>query len=344
MRTPKAELERSAVEALVQACRSVGLDVTAQPHAGDADLLIARSNDRPLAVEVRARAVADGNVSSDQAPGQAVVVVADVVTARVRRAYRDAGVGWLDRRGHLRIDGPGLQIETEVASIVRDRPTADGPSDDPFGRGRGTIEVALALLLHPDQPPGIRALGRQVGLAPSTISQARDRLQRAMLLTDTGQPLLPELFWELAERWRPRWHPLARDPNAYSSPPRTLEEHAWVRTGDVAAAIHGAPLAVGKEAPGQYYVDGPTELRQARRLLGDAPAMEAGCRVAVAPSRLVMTEAEDTSEATAAPWTAGQLAPEVVVALDLSQDPSRGREVLASWHPTNQGAEAPWSG
>ena len=96
---------------------------------------------------VQGRAVVSGDVAV--ADGQPLVVVADVVTGSARESLRAQGVGWLDRRGHLRLVADGeVLVDTDVEPLPR-RTVADKMPPDVFGRGRATVEVALALLLTP---------------------------------------------------------------------------------------------------------------------------------------------------------------------------------------------------
>src|ERR1700685_1176137 len=51
---------------------------------------------------------------AEELTGSADMGVADRVSAAARERLDDAGVGWLDRRGHLRVVAPGLIIDTDV--------------------------------------------------------------------------------------------------------------------------------------------------------------------------------------------------------------------------------------
>lgn len=339
MRTSPQELERAAVEALEAACAEVGLALQLGTDTGPVVTVTSATGDT-WQFEVRARAVAEPRASATADDARLLVVV-DVLPGPVADAFRERHISWFDRRGHLRLEAPGLLIDTDVTPRPRQPAMDDDVPDDPFGRGRGTIEVALALLLSPEDPPGIRELARETDLAPSTVSTARDRLQRASLVTDEGAPLIPELFWELAGRWHPRWHPLAAAPDT-QPPTEAFAAGRWVATGDVAAAAYGAPLVVGSAATGRYYVDSPTELRRARQTLGDADPIEAHSHVAVAPSRLVHTRAAHEVAAMAVPRDVGPFAPYVVVALDLASDPSRGQEIVTAWTDTPDGTRPVW--
>ena len=329
MRTSAEELAASAVEALVEACRQVDVEVAV---GEEASVVCVRPPGRAFVdLQVQGRAVVSGDVA---VPGEGqVVVVADLVTGSARESLREQGVGWLDRRGHLRlvVDGE-VRVDTDVEPLPR-QTVGEGVPSDPFGRGRATVEVALALLLAPDDPPGIRELAREVDLAPSTVSQAHARLVGASLITPEGPPLVPELFWELADRWRPRWVELAAEPTAAL----LGEEPArWAQSGDAVAAAQGAPLAISAAAPSAWYVDSETALRDASRQLGEASPGEGACRVAVAPSRLVHTRARATGEGER------HQVPAVVLALDLARDRSRGREILAAWRQLPDGRPTVW--
>ncbi len=331
MRTSSKELQESAIHALAEVCRAIG--IPAKPCPDSRTVRVEPPGEAAVDLRVRGRSVVSGDVAiSDTLP---LVVVADVVTRSARDSLRRQGVGWLDRRGHLRLTADNLFIETTVTALPRS-PLEESVAADPFGRGRATIEVALALLLAPDDPPGIRALAREVDLAPSTVSQAHTRLAGASLITPEGPPLVPELFWALADRWRPRWLSLAREPTRQML---QATGSAWVRAGDSVAAEQGAPLVTRTSAPGSWYVDGDETLRHARQRLEDAPAGLGACRVAVAPSRLVHTRATGPTGRVAT-----RQVPPVVSALDLARDLSRGREILAAWTETSDGSAAVWQG
>lgn len=329
MRTSSEELQASAVQALIEACSEVDVEVAVEEEASV--LRVRRSGDAPVDLLVQGRAVASGDVAV--ADGGSSVVVADVVTGSARESLRDQGVGWLDRRGHLRlVVGDKVLVDADVAPLPR-QTVGDEMAADPFGRSRATVEVALALLLTPENPPGIRELAREVDLAPSTVSQAHARLVGASLITPEGPPLVPELFWELADRWRPHWVDLAADPTVAL----LGEEPArWAQAGDAVAAAQGAPLAIAAMAPSAWYVDSETALREATRQLGESSPGEGACRVAVAPSRLVHTRTAATGE------RERRQVPAVVSALDLARDRSRGREILAAWTQLQDGRPTVW--
>lgn len=191
----------------------------------------------------------------------------------------------------------------------------------------------MALLLEPQEPLHVRALARQVDMAPSSISTALARLRDTSLVTPTNRPLVPELFWELAAQWAPAWVGLSRDPASHDA---GIAPDVLVRTGDMAAAALGAPIVTGPSPRSQWYVASRSELDQAIARWGvSAEAREATARVAVAPSAQVTLAARPAS-GLYEDRTHELIAPELVVALDLAAEPGRGQEVLRGWHP--QGA------
>jgi hypothetical protein len=58
-----------------------------------------------------AAVIAEGQQGSDVAP---MMVVADRITAVAGQRLSDAGVAWLDRRGHLWIKVPGLYVNADI--------------------------------------------------------------------------------------------------------------------------------------------------------------------------------------------------------------------------------------
>ena len=308
-------MRQAAEEALPAACRHLGITVESRRRGPGAPTIVIAGVD----VHVHGRAVAQ----AVPRPEYPLIVVADQVGEAARAMLRRAEVGWLDRRGHLYLPMVSPPIDESVPP--QPRAMAGAQESDTLGRSRATLEVALDLLMS-RQPSGVRPLAREVGLSPGAISMARQRLRGAFLTTEDFRPLTPELFEAVSSVWAPRWFGLSVDPGGHPDP-----DGEWVRTGDIAAAVLGAPVAVGSAAPGYYYVRSAAVLRAAQRQLGEATAGAAQCWLAVAPSLLAVTRAAEVAS-NAAPWTAGPVAPAVVVALELARDPGRGREILADWH------------
>jgi hypothetical protein len=267
----------------------------------------------PVAYATAARL---GDVMDRTSPtGRVPVVVADRVTADARDRLADAQWGWLDRRGHLHLRGPGIVIDTNVSPAGR----PDGAPDEPI-RGRAGIAIAYRLLTETTTP--VTTTGSGLGFAPSTISEALKRLRIAGLIDDDGLPVTPELFWVLAEQWRPARTWLITEPDAAAP-----DASDWCVSGTVAAAELGAPV-VSTGATPDLYVPGPVAVTIAARRYGEArDATVAAASIAVAPASEVTDE---TRAPVQQPW---RLAHPVAVALDLAQDRARGREILEDWTP-----------
>ncbi len=71
------------------------------------------------------------------------VVVADRISEPGRSVLRDAGWGWLDRRGHVRLWASGARIDSAIPGV---NPERSGPSSPWTQVG---LEVALAALVDP---------------------------------------------------------------------------------------------------------------------------------------------------------------------------------------------------
>lgn len=166
------------------------------------------------------------------------------------------------------------------------------------------------LLLDPAATSGVRDLARRTGLPVSTTSKALAPIREAALL-DNGQALTPDLFWALADVWKPVRIPLAARP----------PEGTGKLSGTVAAAELGAPIAVVADSPPDLYVSDIIELRALERRFGTTSGQSRHASVAVQPTPLVMDTATDS------------VAHPLFVALDLTQDRARGREILDAWNP-----------
>jgi len=248
-------------------------------------------------------------------------LVADRITSEAREMLDDAGWGWLDRRGHLRLRAPGVLIDTSVEPSARE----DAPPSEPI-RGRAGLAVAYRLLTSPTEAVSPTRSG--LTFAPSTISEAVSRLRETSLLEEDGTPLLPELFWVVADEWRTDRVWLAREPSADEANGNDLEASGWCVSGTVAAVEWGAPVVSTVGAPPDLYVPGPAARNIAARRYGTArDPYEAAASVAVAPVSDVTAHREPPRSQ---PWP---LAHPVAVALDLAQDRARGREILKDWSP-----------
>lgn len=302
-----------AFDWLVEAARSVGLDVLRDetgvyvaPHGGPrVSIRLARVG------ALSARHVAA--VVSDGGAGEIRVVVGDGITRGARDALRNAGWGWLDLRGHLRISGPGIVVDTAITlhrNITR--------ASDPFS-GRVGIEVATAILLQPYSRIGIREVASRIGRAPSAVWRVIDRLRDAGMITAEDKPKCPELFGELAAMWRPIRVAIKALPTEEQAD--ELRTWRWALTGKRAAAAYGAPI-VPTGPPELHVPDGHT-LRSAVRQLGACRKGER-CAAVLVESPVSNSRNIVSDNLSSGPWA---LAEPLLVALTLAQDPA----VLDRW-------------
>lgn len=339
-----ATIDLDGVHALADAVSSVGLSTEVNSSDSEVDLVVTNPAGGRVMVEVKRVSLASvdslprllAEWSKRLAAKTVGVVVADRVTAEARELLSAVGWGWLDLRGHLHLAGAGLFIDVDVPAL-RSPPGRSGPL-----AGRVGLEVASLLLLSPDQPARVRQIAGTLGRAASSVSEVLTSMRTAGLLHDDRRPTVPELFWELARRWSP---PASADVQAVPTPStgtgggsvdqalrlgfQDVETTTgWALTDTMAAAAYGAPLGVRSDYPPDFYVPDQSTLRRAVHLLGAAPDRDSrAATVRVAPVPLVCARRVD------APTETCPLAQPLFVALDLAQDPGRGREVLEGWNP-----------
>jgi hypothetical protein len=335
---------KGAAEAFVDAASSLGLDARIESGSGadrGYDVVVVLPGGETIALQVKSASL----VTSDSAPGQLRrwstrsagdamgVIVADRITAGGRADLNRAGWSWLDLRGHLRLMGPGVFVDAEIPALTSPGPDRQGLS------GRVGIELAALLLLDPAERIGVRAAAAALSRAPSSISETFTALETADLVDEDRRPVVPDLFWALAERWKPVGQDLAnapgdgrgRDEAALHLGLDDVESTTgWALTDTVAASVYGAPVSMRAGHPPDFYVPDQSTLRRAARLLGSAPSSSRACRVRVAPVPLVCARRVDATAWAREEWP---LAGPLFVALDLAQDPGRGREILDAWTP-----------
>lgn len=341
-RTSKHDLRAQAETSFGRALRMLGHQVESPPADSGADLVAVIDTVR-VPVQIKAATVVNPDVvrrilrsSGCPNPGVVPVIVGDLVTVAAREALRDAGWGWLDRRGHLRFRADGLHLDVDVPADDRG---AVGPPPGAIS-GVAGLSWTSALLMSPDDPPSIRAVARRVELSHSALVTAAKRLREASLVRGDGRPLVPELFWAMADAWQPQPVALASlpEPGAGGSTAAlgvNLDGpgSGWAVAGTVGAAAWGAPVAVGAGYPPDFLVPNQHALRQATLRLGQAARFEErACTVAVAPTPLVCVERFDRLSGE---WGHWRFAHGVFAALDLAQDHARGAEILADWMPTD---------
>jgi hypothetical protein len=357
VRRSTADVASEAETALSRALQSVlgdGFDVVHSPDSGP-DLTIAPPHGPPVAIEVKAvaRRAEPGPVANAlrtwderlrglrRSTGGEVygVVVAAAIPEATKAILRENGWGWLDRRGELDVRIPGLVIHaTDVEpSVDTGDAVLDRQAKDPI-RGRAGITAAAYLLLEPDATPGVREIARAGGLAPSSVSGALADLRHASLVRADGGALIPELFWALADAWKPQRDALAEVPRLGRGARLALglddlAAPGWVAGGTLAAAAWSAPVVVASGAPPDFYVPNENEARAAgRELHAVVNPDERACTVAVAPTILVVRP-RNTPTAMATSWLEWPIVHPLFAALDLAQDRARGVEILEDWTP-----------
>ncbi|MDA8185472.1 MAG: hypothetical protein M0035_13810 [Actinomycetota bacterium] len=281
---------------LVEACgRSFVVEVKNRVSAGDALAVAAQLH------EYARRFGAGG-----------AVVVADRISSEARRELTDAGIAWLDRRGHLSIRSEGLIVDADVPTVLPVVSERVVELFSPVG-----LDVAIALLLQPDERTGTMELSRRTKRSPGRVSEILSAMRERGLVDGDGRPLIPELFEELAEEWSPRWYGLSSVPPFDSS---------YRLSGTLGALWHGAPLVATSKWPPDLYVADRWAVRRLLTSMAATGDEQAAARVAVCPSTYgFQTEAGKRG--------GYPVASHLIVALDLAQDRARGREVLASWNP-----------
>lgn len=157
------------------------------------------------------------------------------------------------------------------------------------------------------------------------------------------------MFWETGSTWHSSDVPLADLPRPGDGSVNTglqiglqdaTKQTGWALTDTLAEAAYGAPIAARSDYPRDFCVPSQASPRRAALLMGTASesARRRAC-VRIAPVPIIGRSRVDPADREADPagWgTCGQhwpLAKPLFVALDLAQDPGRGREVLDGWDP-----------
>ena len=335
-RTSADRLERDALEALTATAAALGLE-TSRPRPGEPgrDLLLTVPGRGSIVLEVKAASIPTADqvrALAKRAPANAILVlVADQIPATIRAVLNDAAIGWLDRRGHLRIIGDGVYLDTDVPRLSRHALDA-GIERHPI-TGRSGLAAAAALLLRPDDPMGLSEIARVAGLNPSSITRAMSSLARANLAERRGRgqyrALVPELFWALADAW-PNEHVTIR----WAAPPELddrlrsryadLDLPGWAAAGVPGAVTWGAPLVATADFPVHLYAPDELLVREARLLHEGGTGNEA--MLSVDPIGLITRSRYQVGSL---PWP---VAHPLFCALDLTIS-SRDREALEQWTP-----------
>lgn len=113
---------------------------------------------------------------------------------------------------------PGIRLASVDAHTVNDllgtlqahrvtyHPMESKPRRRPRGispiSGKTAMEIATRLLADPDVKLGQKDIAADILRSPAGMSMPILNMKASSLVTDKGLPVVPDLFWELAERWR----------------------------------------------------------------------------------------------------------------------------------------------
>jgi hypothetical protein len=118
--------------------------------------------------------VAQMRKDAEAAKADGALVVADRISLPARHALSSNGIGWLDRRGHLRLRGPGLLVDSDVPPLAAEPMDRVVDLFSPAGR-----DVAMALLLAPADRLGTMEVARRTGRSPGRASELLAALRHA---------------------------------------------------------------------------------------------------------------------------------------------------------------------
>ena len=333
-------LEQDAVAALSEALGRIGVEINLlprQPSASETCVnAVVEAAGQRFDIEVKSVVTAAQGelLARSDIRDVPLIVIADRIAADAKQSMREAGVNYFDRRGELRIVSPPLFVDTLVESALPMAGRRSGSLDSQVAK-----EVAMACLLTPDRPYGVREIARYIDRAPSAVSSTMAGLRDDGLLTSAGEAMVPDLFHALLTVWRRRAVLLANLPGTGAREARRLglgldepkNSTGWALTDVRAAASWGIPIVATSCYPPDFYVPSESAVRAALSHLGEAtnPASRA-CTVAIAPVRLVCLRRVDHSHASGEQWP---VANHIVVALDIAQDQARGLDSLEQWKP-----------
>ena len=213
--------------------------------------------------------------------------------------------------------GATVHIDADVPPLVQPEPTRVTDLFVPTG-----LDVAVALLLHPEQTHGTTEVATLIGRSPGRVSEILAALRDRGLVDRQGRPLIPDLFDEMADAWAPSWRPLRTLPRP--------DADLFRLSGTLGAVWQQAPVVATADWPAELYVEKQSELRAVLRSHGASSEMLPAGRVAVCPSRHGWEVPAELSH------HGFPVANHIVVALDLAQDRGRGREILEGWNPEGQ--------
>ncbi len=297
-----------------------------------------------VATEARGSKIVVANQLSSEAKG---------LLARENAASRNFGWSWLDRRGELQLNHPDASgaIHFDQATFDPNLTRSGGggglasPRSDGPIRGRAGISYAAAVLLDPAARPSIRAVAHQAEMSHGAVGEAAKLLREAGLIRPDGEPEVPDLFNALADAWGPTSVapvasvPTRADADRLGANLEDLEAPGFGLGGDDAALAWGAPLFVAGSRP-WIWVPTDADARRATRALNASSWDSAEAVIAVAPTPLACRNRLRCPH-TIEPGFMPTVHP-LFLALQLAQDPGRGREILDGWNPDHPGIHRVW--
>ncbi len=355
---PDRQVEAAIEELVTIASTARGVDIEPSRR----DQVIVTVGHHTWSVEVLAReavSLSDAQHLIETATRGSKILVAnqlsadakDVLVAR-NATSRTSGWSWLDRRGELVLNHPNASgvIQFDLDAIDRNpsRPggwgLASPRSDGPI-RGRAGISYAAAVLLDPTRRPSIREVAAAAGMSHGAVGDAAKLLRETGMIRPDGKPEVPDLFDALAEAWGPtRIAPVAKvptrkDADRLHANAGDVDEIGWALGGDDAALAWGAPMFLAGSRP-WIWVPSDADARRATRTLESASWDESRTVFAVAPT-LLACRTRRRSPGKAQPGFLPTVHP-LFLALELAQDPARGREILDQWTPDHPEIHRVW--
>ena len=312
-----ATSENEGITELVGLLNSLGLKATeagARGRGNGSDAVLRIGNRRLHIVVGRDIREADAWNLAAAMPSDSLVV-ADRFSPKARTVLEEHHIGWLDRRGHLRlVMAPGIFIDRDIDPLIVHTRSRGANIFTSVG-----LDVALALMLDPAEKLGVREISRRTQASVGRVSELLGEMRQQGLVNRDGSAAIPELFDSVVDAWTPAWITLGEIP-----PP-----DAAVHLGGLLAAIRlGVPLAATEDWPPDLYVRDEFALRRLVRTYppeGDGRPSPAA-RAAICPSPFGFDQIGEVAGAF-------PIVNHVIVALDLAQDQGRGREALAQWDP-----------
>ena len=134
-----------------------------------------------------------------EAPPENPMVVVPYLSPSVRERLVDAGLGFVDLTGSVRVvlSSPGLFIEASGADVNPERSAR--PSRSLRGGKAGRIVRAL---IDRKEPSGVRALAAVTGVNPGYVSRIVAMLDEQALIERSGRGRIVSVDWpRLLERW-----------------------------------------------------------------------------------------------------------------------------------------------